>query len=116
MLETQSAAPVMLFGSMAAPGYPVRGSDEFDIIGDRASARVRGAELELLGDPSRQMTYDPDQSYQGCFDGAIQHFVDSLITGNPFKSDAFDNLETLRLVEHAYWASGMQTGIAASTT
>jgi predicted dehydrogenase len=41
------------------------------------------------------------------FDGTIAHFVDCLASGARFETDATDNLETLRLVEHAYWAAGL---------
>lgn len=37
----------------------------------------------------------------------IAHFIECLETGAPFETDAADNLETLRLVEHAYWAAGL---------
>jgi len=37
----------------------------------------------------------------------IDHFVDCLETGAPFETGPADNLETLRLVEHAYWAAGL---------
>jgi D-apiose dehydrogenase len=37
----------------------------------------------------------------------IAHFVDCLETGAPFETGPADNLETLRLVEHAYWAAGL---------
>lgn len=106
-LETTEGAPVELFGNMAAPGYPTRGADEFDIIGDKASARVRGTTVELLGDPGRRLSYDTDGSYQACFDGAIAHFVDSLRADTAFETNPFDNIETLRLVEHAYLAAGI---------
>ena len=50
----------------------------------------------------------PQLGYQASFDGVIAHFVDCLETGAPFETDPADNLETLRLVEDAYWAAGLQ--------
>ena len=77
-LETAAGAPVVLTGTMAAPGYPPRAE-----------------------------RYDAERGYQASFDGVIRHFVDCLETGAPFETDPADNLETLRLVEHAYWAAGL---------
>ena len=48
------------------------------------------------------------KGYQASFDGVIAHFVDCLETGAAFETNPVDNLETLRLVEHAYWAAGLQ--------
>jgi predicted dehydrogenase len=64
-------------------------------------------ELTLLGPRPRSLRYDGEQGYQASFDGVIGHFVDCLVTGAPFETDPTDNLETLRLVEHAYWAAGL---------
>jgi predicted dehydrogenase len=92
---------------MAAPGYPPRPPDRLEIIGSKASAVFADSELSLLGPRPRRQRYDPDQGYQASFDGVIAHFVDCLETGAPFETDPTDNLETLRLVEHAYWAAGL---------
>jgi predicted dehydrogenase len=106
-LETAAGAPVTVTGTMAAPGYPPRPPDRLELIGARASAVLADNELQLLGPASRTLRYDPDQGYQQSFDGVIAHFVDSLLTGAPFETGPADNLETLRLVEHAYWAAGL---------
>ena len=58
--------------------------------------------MRLLGDTPRSQAYDRDQGYQASFDGVIAHFVGCLETSAPFETDAVENLETLRLVEHAY--------------
>jgi predicted dehydrogenase len=109
-LETAAGAPVVVTGTMAAPGYPPRPPDRLEIVGTRASAVFEDSELSLLGDRPRRQRYDPDQGYQASFDGVIAHFADCLETGAPFETDAADNLETLRLVEHAYWAAGLHDG------
>ena len=106
-LETATGAPVVVTGTMAAPGYPPRAPDRLEIVGTRASAVLADSELSLLGPRPRRQPYDPDQGYQASFDGVIAHFVDGLETGAPFETDPADNLETLRLVEHAYWAAGL---------
>ena len=106
-LETASGAPVEVLGSLAAPGYPARPPDRLEFVGTRASATFADSELCLLGASPRSERYDPTLGYQASFDGVIAHFVDCLETGAPFETDPVDNLETLRLVEHAYWAAGL---------
>jgi predicted dehydrogenase len=106
-LETAAGAPVTVTGTMAAPGYPPRAPDRLEIVGRTASAMLADNELQLLGPRPQSERYDPDRGYQASFDGVIAHFVDCLQTGAPFETDPADNLETLRLVEHAYWAAGL---------
>jgi predicted dehydrogenase len=109
LLETAKGAPIDLAGSMAAPGYPPRAIEEFDIIGDTATIRIRGGDIELIGGAEQRQSYDRDLAYQACFNQAIGHFVHALASGEPFETDPIDNLETMRLVEHAYWAAGFHT-------
>ena len=106
-LETAAGAPATVIGTMAAPGYPPRPPDRLELIGSEASADLADNELRLLGSSPRAERYDPDTGYQASFDGVITHFVDCLETGAPFETGPADNLETLRLVEHAYWAAGL---------
>ena len=106
-LETASAAPVEVIGTMAAPGYPSRPPDRLEIVGSRASATFTDSELRLLGAAPRSWSYDKDRGYQASFDGVIAHFVDCLETGAPFETDAVENLATLRLVEDAYAAANL---------
>jgi predicted dehydrogenase len=112
-LETAGGAPVVVTGTMAAPGYPARPPDRLEIVGTRASVVFEDSVLSLLGDRPRSQRYDLDQGYQASFDGVIAHFADCLETGAPFETDPADNLETLRLVEHAYWAAGLRDGSAS---
>jgi predicted dehydrogenase len=107
-LETASGAPVEVTGTMAAPGYPSRPPDRLEIVGSRASATFTDSELRLLGASPRSQSYDKDRGYQASFDGVIAHFVDCLESGAPFETDAAENLATLRLVEDAYAAAGLQ--------
>ena len=106
-LETAAGAPASVVGTMAAPGYPPRPPDRLEVVGSRASAVLADNELTLLGASPRTERYDPDAGYQASFDGVIAHFVECLATGAPFETGPADNLETLRLVEHAYWAAGL---------
>jgi D-apiose dehydrogenase len=106
-LETVSGAPVEVTGSLAAAGYPSRPPDRLEIVGNKASATFADCELQLHGASPRSLRFDSDQGYQASFDGVIAHFVDCLETDAPFETDPADNLETLRLVEHAYWSAGL---------
>jgi predicted dehydrogenase len=107
-LETASGAPVEVTGTMVAAGYPARPPDRLEFVGSKASATFADSELHLHGANARSQRFDSERGYQASFDGAIAHFVDCLETGAPFETDPADNLETLRLVEHAYWAAGLQ--------
>ncbi len=105
-LENAMGAPVEVVGTMAAAGYPSRAPDRLEIVGSKASAIFEDNILHLAGPIRREITYDHDHGYQASFDGVIAHFIDCLESGAPFETDPTDNLETLRLVEHAYWAAG----------
>ena len=106
-METATRAPVGVTGNLAAPGYPPRTPDRLELIGSRASVLFDDDALALLGPAPRRTRYDRDAGYQASFDDVIAHFVDCLQTGAPFETDPADNLETLTLVEHAYWAAGL---------
>ena len=108
-METASGAPVTVTGNIAAPGYPSRVPDRLEIVGSRASVVFDDDELALLGPTPRRQRYDRDAGYQASFDAVIAHFIDCLESGAPFETDPADNLETLTLVEHAYWAAGLGT-------
>ena len=106
-METAVGAPVTVTGNIAVPGYPPRVPDRLEIVGSRASAVFDDDTLELLGPTPRRQAYDRDAGYQASFDAVIAHFIDCLETGARFETDPADNLETLTLVEHAYWAAGL---------
>ncbi len=106
-MENGTGAAVEVVGTMAAAGYPPRNPDRLEIVGNKASAIFSDSELRLLGPKPRTQHYDNDRGYQASFDGVIAHFVDCLESGAPFETGPADNLETLRLVEHAYWAAGL---------
>jgi predicted dehydrogenase len=104
--ETGAGVPVTVAGSMAAPGFPSRTGDRLQVVGSVATALLQGTELSLLGPSPRHERFDFDAGYQASFNSVIAHFVASLRSGAAFETDARDNIETLRLVEHAYWAAG----------
>jgi D-apiose dehydrogenase len=105
-LETAKGAPVAVAGSMATPGFPPATADRLQIVGSRASVVLADGMLRLLGPTPRTEPLDFSAGYQASFDATIRHFVECLASGEQFETDPMDNLETLRLVEHAYWASG----------
>jgi len=107
-LETASGVPVEVMGSLAAAGYSARPPDRLEIIGSKASVMFDDCTLALRGPEPRSESFDSAAGYQASFDGVIAHFVGCLETGAPFETSPADNLETLRLVEHAYWAAGLQ--------
>ena len=95
-------------GTMAAPGFPSRTGRSPGADRQQGERHARGDGAAICSAPSRATeSYDHDAGYQASFDGVIAHFVDCLETGAPFETDPADNLETLRLVEHAYWAAGI---------
>lgn len=108
-LETSTGSPVEVAGTMAAPGYQARACDRLEMIGDRASIVFDDWTLTCSdGASNRRQTFDADAGYQESFDATIAHFVSCLESGRSFETDAQDNIETLRLVEHAYWAAGQR--------
>ncbi len=106
-LETASGAAAIVTGTMGAAGHPPRAPDRLEILGNKASVLFENDELKLLGPSPRSRCYDREAGYQASFDGVIRHFVECLETGAGFETDPADNLQTLRLVEHAYWAAGL---------
>jgi predicted dehydrogenase len=78
-----------------------------EIVGSKASAIFEDSTLRILRPKPRSEAFDNDRGYQASFDGVIAHFVECLHTGEAFETDPTDNLQTLRLVEHAYWAAGL---------
>ena len=107
-LETAAGAPVEVTGTMAAPGYPPRAPDRLEIVGTQASAVFERGVLHRLGPNPVEIAFDNEQGYQASFDAVIRHFVECLGSGALFETDPSDNIETLRLVEHAYWAAGLE--------
>lgn len=108
LLETAAGRAVEVTGTMAAPGFPPRASDRLELIGSKASLVFDDFQLRLLGDAPRHAPFDGSEGYQASFDAVIAHFVDCLRTGAEFETHPGDNLETMRLVEHAYLAAGQR--------
>ena len=108
-LETAEDCPVEVTGTMAAPGFPPRASDRLELIGSKASLVFDDFKLRLLGETPRSERFDAGEGYQASFDAVIAHFIDCVGSGQPFETSPTDNMETMRLVEHAYLAAGQST-------
>ncbi len=105
LMRTERDAPVIVTGTMAAPGFPARVGDRLEIVGKTASATLQDGELSLIGPRPRSAHFDLTAGYQASFDNTIAHFVDCLESGADFETDPTDNIETLKLVEQAYQAA-----------
>ena len=105
VLESPGGMPVVVTGSMAAPGFPARTHDRVELIGKAARVILVDTELSLIGRECERHVYDFDRSYQESFDRTIFHFADCLARSQPFETGIEDNLLTLRLVDDAYRAA-----------
>ncbi len=102
LLKTATGAFGTVYGSFSAAGYPPLSQDRLELIGQRASIIFERNQIRLIGEKEETVTIDLTDAYQTSYDNAIAHFVDCLRSGQPFETDGFDNLATLRLVEEAY--------------
>ena len=102
MMETPAGAPVVVAGSFVAPGFGTAVSDRIEIIGTHASVIFDESGIELRGATVERIAVDMKAAYQACFDAGIAHFVEKLLSGEPFETSPEDNLQTLKLVEDAY--------------
>jgi predicted dehydrogenase len=105
LLETAAGAPLVVSGTLVSPGSPPFGRDRVELVGTRGSIAMENDLLHFRGGSPAEVAYEHAQAYQGCFNAAIAHFVRCLQTGEPFETDAGDNLETLSLVEQVYAAA-----------
>jgi predicted dehydrogenase len=108
MLSPFSGAAVMLSGDFMARGYPVAQFDRLEIFGERGAIRLTGTTLKLINESPITLEIDLDANYLASYQGAIEHFLDCLVSGAPFETSPTDNLETLRLVENAYVLHDLQ--------
>lgn len=100
--------PLDVSGNLAVHGAPPAPSDQLWIWGSAGTVHLDGSTLRLFGPGPREVAFDPAESYQAAYDGAIAHFVRGLGEGGRFETSPEDNLETLRLVEGAYRLSGFK--------
>ena len=105
-LQTLEGSPVLLQGNMAAHGHPPVFVDRMELLGDLATIALSDGRLTATGHVQRDVQFDLAACYQGSYDAAIGHFIDALLSGAPFETNARDNLETMRLVERIYMLNG----------
>jgi predicted dehydrogenase len=104
-LDGEGGLTAVLDGNLSAPGYPVVPVDRLEVVGVGATLLYDVTQLSIVGGSEPPLIFDPQGSYQACFTEAIRHFVQGLRTGEPFATEACDNLEVLRLVEACYAAA-----------
>lgn len=102
LLDGRDGLAGTLTGSMSVHGATARGADHLEILGDTGTITVDDATATLHGPAPEEAVFDRDAAYQGAYDAAIAHFVESLRAGAPFETAPADNLQTLRLVDAAY--------------
>jgi len=110
-MVTQAGAPVSVFASFAAHGHPPALVDQVEILGRDGAITFDGTGLVRLGAVPVEHSYVAAETYQGSYNAAIRHFVESLRNGAPFETAPEDNLETLRLVEDCYRLSRWETAL-----
>lgn len=93
---------VTVTGNLAVHGAPPMPRDHLRLFGTRGTIELLGSALSLRGAGMREEAFDPEATYQGSYDAAIEHFLDGLDTGDAFETAPEDNLATLRLVEEIY--------------
>jgi predicted dehydrogenase len=94
--------PVLVAGNLAAHGEPPQARDQLRVYGARATIVLDAYRLSSVGEVTRSEDFDPAATYQGAYDSAVAHFLDSLDSGTPFETGPADNLKTLALVDAAY--------------
>jgi predicted dehydrogenase len=106
VLRGANGFTAVLDGSYAAHGYPVTPVDRLEIMGERATLLYDITRLSVVGSDDAAVAFDPLNTYQAPFTEAIRHFTSCLRNGEPFETEAADNLHVLRLVEACYAAAG----------
>lgn len=112
LTRRSDGVPLTVSGNLAVHGAPPAPSDQLWIWGAKGTIHLDGTVLRLLGPEPRELAFDPTQSYQAAYDGAIAHFAHALRDGLPFETGAADNLKTLALAEAAYRISGFKPAAA----
>nr|WP_269467928.1 Gfo/Idh/MocA family oxidoreductase [Devosia ureilytica] len=108
LTRREDGLPLTVSGNLAVHGAPQAPSDQLYLWGSKGTIHLDGTVLRLSGPQPREVRFDPVESYQAAYDGAISHFVAALRSGGKFETDALDNLNTLVLVEAAYRISGFK--------
>ncbi len=103
---TADSRQVRLAACLTDPLAPAHISDHLTITGDEGSITLADTRLSLEGARAEAHAWDLSSLYHSAFDGALRHFVTRLAKGEPFETEAADNIAVLRLVEEVYRAAG----------
>jgi predicted dehydrogenase len=102
LLRAADGAAVSLVGDFMAHGHAPEPRDRLEIIGTTGAIVLHDDRLRLTGAMEDEQTLDLAADYVASYRSAIAHFIDRLLDGGTFETDAVDNLETLAIVEAAY--------------
>ena len=97
---------ITLEGSLVRPEAPPGICDHLTITGTHGTIRLLDTRLSLEGRRSEKFEWSAQSLYESAFGGALRHFVDRLVDGRPFETEAEDNLTVLRLVDEVYRVAG----------
>jgi predicted dehydrogenase len=87
---------------MAAAGHPPRGIDCLEILGDAGRISLGPAGLRCDGPRPASLPVDFDADYQAAYTGAVTHFAESILAGEPFETPPQAHIAILEMVEAAY--------------
>lgn len=104
--NTETRMPVVVEGNFGCAGYPVQSVDRVEIVGTRARIEMDRDVLRLHGPQVAEFRYEPIESIQESVDATMKHFIACLCSGERFRNEIDDNIDTLRLVDEAYRAAG----------
>lgn len=107
LLRSENGAIGTISGNLSAPGAPPLPRDRLELIGERSSILFDNDALTISGETNEAIRINLEEAYQASYNIAIAHFAEALRTGQPFETDRFDNLKTLRLVDEAYRLAGI---------
>jgi predicted dehydrogenase len=107
LLKAENGAIGTVSGNFSAGGAPPLPRDRLEIVGERSSILFDNETLTITGETNETVDFNLDEAYQSSYNNAIAHFAEALRTGQPFETDRFDNLETMRLVDDAYRFAGI---------
>ncbi|MBT3358339.1 MAG: Gfo/Idh/MocA family oxidoreductase [Rhodospirillales bacterium] len=106
VLKSGDATNIVLDASFTAAGATSFPSDTLEVLGTDGRIVATNEGMTLFDGDGSQRNQAFASDYQACFSAAIQHFIDQLGNGQPFETEAEDNVKTLALVEQCYGYSG----------
>ena len=92
-------------GNLAVQGAPLPLTDSMRLTGSKGEIVLEQNLLTLSARESRSIRLDLDAGYQASYDGAIGHFAEALLEGQPFTTSPQVHLKVISLAEDAYRAA-----------